>query len=274
CGEYVARAAERLGAGEDGLPGVLALVAQGRVQELGEGFAAPDDAADAVAASLAALVTTALTDRHLAHWRLSWSGPCQLVDESGEVVDVRAFVTEGVRDASGVHVLRAWLERESLIDPLPVPAVVAARPAGDPVQLVAVLPDVVCDGVTSDVVVTDRGLLRLQAARPWLPGVAAYFGATARRRRVAGLLGRPFHELLAAPGSCFTPTTSIRAAVLRRRLGSWVLTLTRTDGEATTMKCSTDGASRAAAEDALRACLSGRIAILDRRGQPVAVDAG
>ncbi len=68
-----------------------------------------------------ALVNTELTDRDLAHWQLSWSGPCRLVGRSGHDVDVRDMVETAVLEPLLVPALREWLEIHAGLDALPGP---------------------------------------------------------------------------------------------------------------------------------------------------------
>ncbi len=266
-GQYVVRAAEHLSKRPPTLEAILSLLEQGCSQQLGMQFAGPENARDAVVTSVTGLLAATLREAGKVRWRLSWAGPCELVDDAGRPVDLEARVADAVDVPDRVPALREWLEQQGVpLSGAPAPAPDSSSGDWGAVELYAVLQNVVSRRRPFDVLVTDRGLLVVPVRRSVAWAFALVFGSGSQaRKRIRKLLEQRFEDLTAAPGNELLPVRAIEAAEFRRRLTSWVLTLSLKNGTRRTLKCEHTSADDAL--NALGACLYDRLQVVDRKGE-------
>ncbi|MEZ0446575.1 M48 family metallopeptidase [Cellulomonas sp. ICMP 17802] len=137
---------------------VLDLVATGRRAALDKdlGLTAGDDGADPMADVMLLLVSQAAVQAGAARWQHSWSGPAELVDRDGALLDLTPVatlaLTPGTVAAARDRLAGLGVDVEST-------GQVAAAPTAHGGEVLGGLASVKVDGTKTDVLVLDIGLI-------------------------------------------------------------------------------------------------------------------
>jgi hypothetical protein len=204
---------------------------------------------------LAAAVTAALLTAGRAHYRLSWSGPAQLV-LGGASFDAEAAVAPAVADPRQVDSLEQWLVAQGVdlaagANPLQEP---------DPQPLAAVVCVVTKRSHRANLVMFDTGLMALQADRvPWYRLSLGNRQAQRESEQLMPLVEQGFKALGNQPGAQWYGTEDIVAAKIGNGSQGWKLSLRLRDGREVTYSANQQTAELGPAMTALGEMLGHRL---------------
>lgn len=183
----------------------------------------PQAATETLVELLGATVASALVRAGRAWYELDWAGPAKLRLANGKLLDPQRLVRPAVADPRQIPGLHRVLVN------LGVPLDHAEPAAGEPEpRVVGVISEVRLDGVSHELLVTDRGLLLLPSSShrgPRVLGVSLGRASRDSHRRLAKLAATPVDQLRAARGTQWLDSRDVAAARWGQERWSWSLSM-------------------------------------------------